>query len=149
VNIGYDLGGKTLTSITSYTNRDILVVRDAGALTSSINVGSFGFPIAVAELPQPLNDATKAKVLTQELRLAGNAPRLQWLVGGFYSHINRHYGQDLSVKGFDAITGVHTQGLRAPKESLFWSDLRYKFSQYALFGEGTYSVTDQLDLTGG
>jgi iron complex outermembrane receptor protein len=149
VNLAYDLGGKMLTSITSYTDRDILVVRDAGALTSSINVGSFGFPIAVAALPQPLNDATKAKVLTQELRLAGNAQRLQWLAGAFYSHIDRHYGQDLSVKGFDAITGVRTQGFRAPKESLFWSDLRYKFNQYAVFGEGTYSVTDRFDLTGG
>jgi iron complex outermembrane receptor protein len=39
--------------------------------------------------------------------------------------------------------------MRAPKDSLFWSDLKYRLNQYALFGEATYSATDRLDLTGG
>jgi iron complex outermembrane receptor protein len=44
VNVKYDFGPAMLTSVTSFTNRDILVVRDAGALTSSINANDVGQP---------------------------------------------------------------------------------------------------------
>ncbi len=150
VNLSYDLGsGRTLSSVTSYTDRDVLVVRDAGALTSSITGGSIGLPANVYTLDSPLNDATKAKVFTQEVRLAGSVPKFQWLAGAFYDHTDRHYAQNLLVTGFSALSGIPTKGLDAPTDSLFWSDLKYNFKQFALFGEGTYSVNDRLDLTGG
>jgi iron complex outermembrane receptor protein len=44
LNIGYRFDSFTLTSITSYTHRTVDVVRDAGALTSSITGGSVGSP---------------------------------------------------------------------------------------------------------
>jgi hypothetical protein len=69
INLRYDFGKMNLTSITSYSYRDILVVRDAGALTSSITGGSIGLPEAVYTLNAPLNDATHTHVATQELRL--------------------------------------------------------------------------------
>ena len=37
----------------------------------------------------------------------------------------------------------------APKDSLYWSDLGYKLNQFALFGEGTFSLTEALSLTAG
>src|SRR5919106_709705 len=58
-----DLGGVELTSITSYMNRDILVSRDASALTGSVTV-DFGFP-DFADLPSNLRDTTDLKTLTQ------------------------------------------------------------------------------------
>ena len=149
LNVRYDLGGVTLTSITSYTNRDILVVRDAGALTSSITGGSLGLPENVYTLDAPLNDATKAHGWTEELRFAGGRDRFQWVVGGFYSDATKKYGQDLDVAGFTALSGIPSQGLRAPTDHLFCSDLSYKTRQYAFFGEGTFSVTQQFSLTGG
>ncbi len=151
VNLSYDLGGGTkLTSITSYTNRKIDVLRDATALTASITGGSIGLPEKVYTINAPLDDHTKAHGLTQEVRVAGSMPRLLWLVGGYYANNHRDYGQSLLVSGFEAASGIPTKGnLIAPKDGLFWSDLHYKFKQYALFGEGTYSVTDKLDLTGG
>ncbi|MGE5049431.1 MAG: carboxypeptidase regulatory-like domain-containing protein, partial [Deltaproteobacteria bacterium] len=42
LNVNYDFGELDLTSISSFNRRDILVVRDAGALTSSITGGSIG-----------------------------------------------------------------------------------------------------------
>jgi len=139
----------SLTSVTSYTYRDILVVRDAGALTSSITGGSLGLPENVYTLNAPLDDATQAKVWTQELRLAGGQPRLNWVGGGFFSHTDRHYAQNLPVTGFTALTGIPTQGLRAPTDSLFWSDLDYNLNQFALFGEATIPITAAFSLTGG
>lgn len=149
VTLSYDFAGKTLTSVTSYIDRAVDVIRDATALTGSITGGSIGLPPAVYTLNAPLDDVTKAKSFTQEVRLSGTATNLQWVAGGFYSHVDRHYGQNLLVSGFEALSKIPTAGLRAPKDSLFWSDLKYKFKQYALFGEGTYRVTDKLDVTGG
>jgi iron complex outermembrane receptor protein len=151
LNVNYDLGGgKNLTSITSYNDRNVLVVRDATALTASITGGSIGLPQNIYTLNAPLDDATKAKVLTQEVRLSGTAPKVHWLTGAFYSHINRQYGQNLLVSGFEALSGIPTAGtFGAAKDVLFFSNLNYHFRQIALFGEGTYSVTDRLDVTGG
>jgi iron complex outermembrane receptor protein len=149
VNVNYVFGDVALTSITSYTYRDVLVIRDATSLTASITGGSIGLPEPVYTLDAPLFDATKAKVFTEELRLSGGSERLRWVAGGFYSRTDRDYGQDLPVTGFEAMTGIPTAGLRAPRDTLFFSDLGYELGQFALFGEGTYSVNDRLSVTGG
>lgn len=149
VNLRQDFGGVSLTSIVSYTFRDVLVVRDAGALTSSITGGTIGLPENVYTLDAPLDDATTAKVWTQEVRLAGGDDRVRWLVGGFYSDNERAYGQSLLVSRFEELTGIPTQGLRAPRDVLFFSDLAYDLKQVAVFGEATVSVGERLDLTGG
>jgi iron complex outermembrane receptor protein len=149
LNIRYDFGGAELTSITSYTDRNVLVVRDATALTASITGGSIGLPPRVYSLDAPLDDATRAKVWTEEVRLAGGKSRFHWVVGGFFSHNKRDYAQNLLVNGFESLSGIPTRGLRAPKDVLFFSDLHYKLNQFAGFGEGTLAVGDQLDLTAG
>jgi len=143
------LGSILLTSVTSYTHRDVLVVRDATALTASITGGSIGLPPSVYTLNAPLDDATKATGWTQELRASGSAGKLQWVVGGFYADNQRHYNQSLYVGGFTALSGIPTQGLRAPKDVLYWSDLDYKLKQFALFGEATYAITKALSVTAG
>jgi iron complex outermembrane receptor protein len=156
LNLKYDLGGVSLTSITAYTHRDVLVTRDATALTGSITGGSIGLPANIYTLDAPLDDSTTAKVWTQEVRLSGGSDRVKWLVGGFYSKNKRHYAQDLFVSGFDTLAAPilgapygFTRGLRAPKDHLFWSNLSYDLRQTAVFGEATLSVGPRLALTGG
>jgi iron complex outermembrane recepter protein len=149
VDVHYNFGDVALTSITSYTYRDVLVTRDATALTASITGGSIGLPPAASTLDAPLFDATTAKVWTEELRFSGSKSGFPWVAGGFFSHTNRQYGQNLPVVGFQDLTGIPTRGLRAPKDTLFFSDLGYKLNQFALFGETTASLTDQFSLTGG
>jgi len=148
----FKFGDVLVTSVTSYTHRDILVVRDAGALTSSITGGSFGLPAGVYTLNSPLNDATKATGWTQELRASGSAGRLQWVAGGFYADNERAYGQNLIVSGYEALVpsgGLANTRTLAPKDSLYWSNLNYKLKQFALFGEGTFAVTNALSVTAG
>src|SRR5438445_493876 len=165
LNINYDFGVAELTSITSYNRRDILVVRDAGALTSSItsSIGSSGQPEPVYSLNAPLYDATgggdpavpnrkPATTFTQELRLSGTQDRFRWVLGGFYAHQNRDYGQDLPVTGFTARSGIPSRSSidpLAPPDSLFFSVLSYKLDQFAVFGEGTVALTDQWDVIAG
>jgi len=160
LNVKYNFGDVVLTSITSYTHRDIDVLRDATALTASITGGSIGLPANLYTINAPLDDATKAKAWTEELRLSGGQDRILWLLGGFYADSKRDYGQNLLVAGFEdtaVADGIPrttwgplgTRGLRAPKDSLFFSDLHYHLKQYAAFGEATFAATDRLKLTGG
>jgi iron complex outermembrane recepter protein len=150
LNVSYNFGGATLTSITSYTNRNVDVLRDATALTASITGGSIGLPANIYTLNAPLDDATKAHGYTEELRFSGGAGRTQWVFGGFYGSSRRNYGQELLVSGFTALSGIPTAGKAiAPTDGLFWSDLRYKDRQSALFGEATFVVTPKLEITGG
>ena len=149
LNLNYRFGRLGFTSITSYIYRDVLVVRDATALTASITGGTIGLPEDVYTLDGPLLDATTANTFTQEVRFSDAQGRFPWVAGAFYSRQNRDYGQDLPVRGFEDITGIPTQGLRAPKDSLYWSDLGYKLNQFALFGEGTMDMGDRLSLTAG
>ena len=149
VNVRYDFGPANLTSVTSYTWRDIKVTRDGGALYASIVGGSIGMPESVYTLDSPFDDKTKAKVLTQELRLAGGTDRAKWLVGAFYAKAKRDYGQSVRTPGFEAATGIPTKGTYADTDELFFSDLGYDLRQTAVFGEGTLNVAKRLDLTAG
>jgi iron complex outermembrane recepter protein len=149
VNVKYKLGDILLTSITSYTHRDIDVLRDATALTASITGGSIGLPAKIYTLNAPLDDATTARTWSEELRLSGGIDRFKWVGGAFYADSRRKYGQNLLVSGFEAASGIPTKGLRAPTDSLFFSDLYYKLRQFALFGEGTFAFTDRFSLTAG
>src|SRR5262249_9178878 len=117
--------------------------------TSSITGGSVGLSEPIYSLNAPLDDHTKANVFTQELRLTGGKTKTRWVAGGFYAHTKRDYGQNLLVAGFEELSGIPTKGLAAPKDVLFFSDLHYKLDQFALFGEGTYSVNEEVSITAG
>ena len=150
LNLEYRFGDDmALTSVTSYSDRDILAIRDATALTASITGGSIGLSEPVYTLDAPLNDATTAQVLTQELRVSNVGDALSWVLGAFYSSTDRDYGQSLPVTGFQTATGIPTQGLRAPRDVLFFSDLSYDLEQRAIFGEATWDATERIELTGG
>jgi iron complex outermembrane receptor protein len=149
LTVKYDFGNMALTSVTSFSNRQILVVRDSTALTGSVTGGSIGLPESVYTLDAPLNDRTRASGWTQEIRLTGSAGRLQWLFGGFYAGTERHYAQDLIVRAFSDLSGVGTSGQFAPKDELYFSHIDYDGKEYGIFGEGTFAVTDRFSLTAG
>jgi outer membrane receptor protein involved in Fe transport len=149
-------GGVELTSVTSYIDRDILVSRDASALTGSVSV-DLGFPAAGVLLPSNLRDTTALETFTQELRLAstGSGP-FQWVIGGFYSDVERVYQQRLPTPGYDAFTDqVLGSGTSAAVrngfdvvDSPFNSDLPYDIEQKSVFGEASYDF-GRLTATAG
>ncbi|WP_340588107.1 TonB-dependent receptor [Erythrobacter alti] len=150
-----DVGGVTLTSVTSYLNRDILVSRDASALTGSVSV-DLGFPDAGVLLPSNLVDTTSLENFSQELRISSNDDGpFQWVFGGFYSKTDRFYTQRLPTPGYaaftDATLGDGTSAGAAngfPNlDSPYNADFPFEMEQLAVFGEGTYEVTDRFDVT--
>jgi iron complex outermembrane receptor protein len=156
LTVNYEMDGATLTSITSFIHRNILVSRDASALTGSVSV-DLGFPDAAVLLPSNLRDTTNFEQITQELRLASNgAGRFQWLIGLFASDVERVYAQRLPTPGYDFYTdlvlGAGTAAATANgygPDSPYNSDLPYNIDQWALFGEASYDFTERLTLTVG
>ncbi|HEU5482917.1 MAG TPA: TonB-dependent receptor [Sphingomicrobium sp.] len=154
-----DFGPVELTSVTSYINRDILVSRDASALTHSVSV-DLGLQVdtpSILFVPSNLRDTTDLSQWTQEVRLASltDSP-FQWLVGVFYTDINRDYAQRLPTPGYgaavDATLGEGTSAAVAngfPNlDSPYNADLPYDIRQTAAFGEASYDF-GQFKLTAG
>jgi iron complex outermembrane receptor protein len=147
LTVGYDFGPAEITSVSSYMHRNILVSRDASALTGSISY-DVGLPAAAINLPSNLVDTTKLDQFTQELRLASTgAGPFQWVFGGFYSHVDRTYHQRLPTPGYDAFIGADSGSFVLP-DNPYHADLPYVIKQKALFGEASYRL-GQFKLTGG
>jgi iron complex outermembrane receptor protein len=81
-------------------------------------------PVTPVELGQ------ESDIFAQELRLSGSSERLNWQVGGFYSTEEGFDVDRLSGFGLDSTTEAENQTL-------------------SVFGQGTFSLTDQLSVTGG
>lgn len=141
----------------SYTKRDILVSRDASALSGSVSV-DLSFPNEAVLIPSNLRDTTDLKQMTHEVHFASNnESMLQWLAGVFYSNTDRDYGQKLPTPGYDAFVDASLGKEEHDKrrngfpdiDSPYVSELTYDLRQVALFGESTLTLLDRLDLTAG
>jgi outer membrane receptor protein involved in Fe transport len=100
-------------------------------------------------LPSNLRDTTDLETFTQELRLASTGSgHFQWVVGGFYSDVQRVYQQRLPTPGYDAFTDqILGAGTSAAvrngfnvTNSPFNSDLPYDIEQKSVFGEASYQI---------
>ncbi|RPH97347.1 MAG: TonB-dependent receptor [Lysobacterales bacterium] len=148
--------GFDMTLIGSLTERDIVVSRDASALTGSVS-NDVGMPDSDILLPSNLIDTTDVEQSTIELRFASNYDSaLQWVGGIFWSDTERVYAQRLPTPGYsEATDAVFGEGFYEATingfgpDSPYNSDLPYDLEQWALFGEFNYDVTDRLQLTAG
>jgi len=153
--VSWSLDTFDVTYVGSYTEREIVVSRDASALTGSITL-DFGYGEEAAALPSNLLDATDVEQTTHEFRLSSNGDgSLQWLAGVFFSDTQRDYSQTLPTAGYDdAIDAASGEGAAEDSyvngfgpNSPFNSELAYDIEQTAVFGEATYSFTDRLNVT--
>lgn len=151
----FNLGSVELSSVTSYSDRSIALERDASSLSGSVSV-DLGFPDAAVLLPSRLVDTTELEQFSQELRLASTSEGpFQWLVGVFYSKVDRLYDQRLPTPGYDAFAdatlGAGTSASVANgfgPDSPYNASLPYDIQQTAVFGEASYSF-DRLTVTAG
>ncbi|HLS81957.1 MAG TPA: TonB-dependent receptor [Steroidobacter sp.] len=159
LTIDWTFGGATLTSVTSYTDRDVVVLRDASQLSGSVTLtlgAVTGVPVTSEEvrLNSPLYDTTQLEMFSQELRLASaGGGAFEWLIGAFYQDIDREYGQNLPTPGYDALLArlglPPSSAFNAPPDTPYHSEVPFTLEQFALFGEATYRFTEQWSLTAG
>jgi len=144
------------TFVYSYTDRDILMSRDASALSGSVSI-DLGFPDEAVTLPSNLLDRTQVEQDTFELRAASSYESdLQWVAGVFVSDTERSYKQTLPTPGYDAFTDATLgDGTSAAVANGFGANspynafLPYDLSQTAVFGELNYAFNEKLSLTAG
>lgn len=150
LTIAIDNGAVLVDLVSSWMQRDILVSRDASALTGSVTL-DIGDPLAAVALPSNLVDRTDLEQLTQEIRISSlEDANVQWVFGIFVSSTDRKYSQRLPTPGFDNATDAArnagaTNGYGG--DSPFNSDLPYDIRQQALFGEVLWPAGDRVTLS--
>ena len=124
LKIDYDLGGLTLTSISAYETTNGRSRGDIDGGVAGVGPGFIPFDSASQDSIDDLDQ------YTQEIRLASdNDGPMTWQVGGYY------------FKSKFLVTS--DPGFVPP------STLEHKNTSWAVFGQGTYQVTDALKVTGG
>ena len=152
LNIDYDFGDATLTSITSYTDRDVLVVRDADGADRQHH----------RRQHRPARERLHARRAARRRHHGEGAgprssaspaasDRFDWLAGGFYSHTRARLRPEPAGRPASrTLTGHPDRGdCGAARTCCSSPTSRYELEQFALFGEATCDVTDRFDLTGG
>ena len=157
--LDWDLGLGKLTSITAWRDN---------TLTAGYDTDYSGIDL----LYEPATNAnlTDFKQFSEELRLAGKAGALDWLVGGFFSNEILANNQTL-LSGADMdlyLSGLSSASVGPPNFLLIpeltgkppgetfipgvsgYSDTFHQTSKsFAFFSSETYAITQGLDLTGG
>lgn len=158
--LDWKLDAATLTSITAWRDNTVFAGNDPDYSQ-------------VALVEEPVNgNGTDYKQFSQELRLAGKADRLNWLIGGFFDSeiINNTFtllaGDDFDLylgAAASAAAGVNPPNFllvpeltgKAPGDTFIpgvsgEDDSYYQTEKsFAFFTNETYSLTDQLDFTAG
>ncbi len=150
----YDLDFAELTSTTSYTHLNNLYLDDQSYVyydfffgnTGGIGAGSF-------------NASNATRDWVEEIRLTSkNDGPLKWTGGLFYENGTRKTREDNPYTNLDSLWG---QEIGIPNYSSVTNDLSYEPNdgyyglietvnkQIAVYGQLTYSVLDDLDLTAG
>lgn len=124
LNTDYDFGGATLTSITAWARSN---GRSRGDIDGGNRITGPGF----IPFPSDTQDSIGLDQFTQEVRLASDPGGVfTWQVGGFY---------------FDSSFDVTTVGFSFPPPVT----VRHNNESWALFGQGTFQLSDRAKLTAG
>jgi outer membrane receptor protein involved in Fe transport len=146
--IGWDFGGASLESITSYGTFEtdfqvdlaIATQLTGGPPLSSLVTLLFG-DAATRPLSAVLPQTTSTDKFTQELRLvSAKGKKLEWLLGGYFTDEDSAIKQKiLAVEA-----GTDTTATGIPDLADLSLDSNYK--EYAGFVNGTWHITPRLDL---
>lgn len=154
-----DLGSATFSSSTSYLDRKDLGFRDLTPLGRAYMSVISGFAEPAPALG--LYNKQGYHEFAQELRLASDdTGPLKYVVGAYYSKLKKRFVQDgpwpglsdyLDRNGTPAALdgkGAFVSPITGVNDLSFYSaNVPQDLRQIALFGEVTYAVTDQFDVT--
>ena len=151
----YDLGGATVSSITSYQKMLSNQSWDGDGLNQTLYLADAGASDGGAAYDHIALWQQKTKSWTQEVNLASDThSRLKWIVGGVYLHsknasyINEYSGT--SGTGQTAALPENTPWNGAGVDAVFYGEeSSVTRESFAFYGQGTYKLTDSLSLTAG
>ena len=129
----YALDFMDITSVTSVINRHTRQTTD----TTEELQEAFGLPTFT---PSSFLEKERTHEFNQELRFSSNGDGpLRWIVGGYYSD---YHATDFQTGSFD---GLEIGGT----SNIFTGTRQAHITQLAGFGEATYQITPQIEVTAG
>lgn len=151
--VTWDMGNMQLVSISSYRESDFDWIEDSEGLPPSPYVditGASGNPGPMLTLPPEvgftfdINDSAieDTEQLTQEFRLSGQSTNdLTWVLGAFYSDEQIERSERFF---FTALGGPGPDNL-----SDYRANMLNDSTSWAVYGQASYPITEQWNLTGG
>jgi outer membrane receptor protein involved in Fe transport len=134
--------GVTVTSATSWSRAITHRLQDATVGNGNITAAFFGLPPAYSNFDVALD----LKKFTQELRAASaSGGRVEWLGGLFYTRETSANKQSANL--FD--TNYQELSGDPVFSPVLTGSLPSTYKEYAAFGDLTFNITDQFDVTGG
>ncbi len=142
----YNLDFATLTSATSYWERDEKQTQDASEAIYNL-LNSFGLAPA-GYVPSTFTEEDLSDQFSEELRLASSGDgRLKWLGGVFYSRLESIFRDTNHAPGDNYLS---SGGAAAnPQGIIYDANNPYHVDQYAVFGEASYRLLNTLTFTAG
>jgi outer membrane receptor protein involved in Fe transport len=133
----WNLDWAKLTSITSYQYNHGSYESDLTPLYDFL-LAAFG----VGNTPFGLPVVTNTKKFTQEVRLTSpDNKNFEWVVGGYYTH-------EVTNESVDLVDGATATGKLPVYNALpFFGFLPSTYRELAVYADGTYFFTDDIDLT--
>lgn len=152
IDLEYDFGPVTLTSITAYAKRNAEYTFDGDNTICDRTGGcpSFGFPFAPAI---PINSSAFSlssndgyfRDISQEVRLSSSGNEtIDWLVG-FYYYDNINFGID---RGLSPTTTSGATAYSAFNPNYSYPAVRLTTKSYSGFGSASWHATDKFTITG-
>jgi len=139
----YDFGGVTLTSITAWERASGFSRGDTDG-GAAANFGGVAPNICAAGCGQSQGRLRGLNQWTQEVRLASpNSGRFKWQVGGIY--FDSRDRTEFDQRAFFLTSNV----LGTTPNPNNWVLLHNINTSWAVFGQGSFDITDRLTLTGG
>jgi outer membrane receptor protein involved in Fe transport len=141
-----DLGFAELVSATGLSNFEAKGQRDQTDLLIRLDYSYEEFPAFSAYT----EEVSEREVFTQELRLVSQtAGPLSWIVGGFYYDLESEGFSKEFTPNFDkyAIEVWGVDGNYRPDALEYFSVDESEVTEKALFGEVSYEITDDWDVT--
>jgi len=126
----WNLGFATLTSVSGWSRSDVSDVTDTTPI--------FGFllPFYANSQTATIDNASSLRKFSQEVRLSGSGPMIDWLVGGFYTKEHTDAPQTIRLLGSGGeLTGTPYVGSNPSS-----------YREIAGFADVTWHATDKLDI---
>jgi len=132
----YDFGFADLLSSTSYGTLHQSLIEDASALYGGLLTTVFGTPLGAG-----IDQELEQQKFTQEVRLTSKPQQIEWLVGAFYTRERNELNQDLG-----AVNLANPPAFAPGLGGLEYVTLDSVYSEYAVFGNVDYHLTDRFDI---
>lgn len=147
LTVELDLGFATLKSLSSYQEDDITIIRDNDRHSFALNPG-----ITRSEFDPEVN---VQETITQEFNLISNEPlfgSIDWIVGAFYldTEVDIIIREELDGNGDGVLEGYALNNDDVFEGEVgFISDANPTRESLSIYGQTTYSVSDQVRVITG